>query len=235
MAELQDYATTSPVVFLLVTLLTYRLGLWLRELTGGHGLAQPVLVSIVLTSAFVMVLGVDYDDYREGTGLIAFWLGPATVALAVPLHRHYDRLRRIVLPLVVSVVVGAAASIVSAYWLVRLLGGDDVLATSMAPKAATTPVSIALSEVAGGVPALTAVFTIVAGILGAVVGPAVLSLVRVRHDVARGVALGSVSHGIGTSRALHESETEGAFAGLAMGLTALASSMLLPLLQLFVL
>ena len=123
----------------------------------------------------------------------------------------------------------------SAYWLVRVLGGDDVLATSMAPKAATTPVSIALSEVAGGVPALTAVFTIIAGILGAVVGPTVLNLVRVRHEVARGVALGSVSHGIGTSRALHEGETEGAFAGLAMGLTALASSMLLPLLQLFVL
>lgn len=235
MDDLLDYATTSPVVFLLVTLVTYRLGLWLRDRTRGHGLAQPVLVSIILTSAFVVLLDVDYDNYREGTALIAFWLGPATVALAVPLHRQYHRLRRIVLPLVVSVVVGATASILSAYWLVRLLAGDDVLATSMAPKAATTPVSIALSEVAGGVPALTAVFTILAGILGAVIGPAVLTLLRVRQEVARGVALGSVSHGIGTSRALHESESEGAFAGLAMGLTALASSMLLPLLQLFVL
>lgn len=235
MAELLDYATTSPVVFLLVTLLTYRLGLWLRDRTGGHGLAQPVLVSIVLTSALVLLLDVDYDRYREGTELIAFWLGPATVALAVPLHRQYQRLNGLVLPLLVSIVAGATASIVSAYALVRLLGGDDVLATSMAPKAATTPVSIALAEVAGGVPALTAVFTIIAGIFGAVVGPTVLTLIGVRRPVARGVALGSVSHGIGTSRALHESEAEGAFAGLAMGLTALASSMLLPLLQLLVL
>jgi putative effector of murein hydrolase len=121
-------------------------------------------------------------------------------------------------------------SIGTAYALVLLLGGDEQLAITMAPKAATTPVSIALSDVAGGIPSLTAVLTILVGILGAVAGPKVLDLARIRDRRARGLALGSVSHGIGTSRALVEDETEGAFAGLAMGLTALATSIVLPLL-----
>jgi putative effector of murein hydrolase len=114
--------------------------------------------------------------------------------------------------------------------LVRAFAGDETLQRTMAPKAATTPVSIALSETIHGLPPLTAALTIVAGTLGAVAGPAVLTLLRIRDPHARGLALGSVSHGIGTSRALHDDPVEGAFAGLAMGLTALVTSLLLPLL-----
>lgn len=228
MNDLLDWATTSPLVFLLATVLAYRCGTWLRGRTGGHPLAQPILVSIVLVGGLVLVLDVEYADYRAGTELIAFWLGPATVALAVPLHRQVRRLRGRVVPILVGITVGAAVSIVTAWGLVELAGGGDELARTMSPKSATTPVSIALSELVGGIPALSAVFSVLAGILGAVVGPTVLDLLRITDPHARGVALGSVSHGIGTSRALHESEVEGAFSGLAMGLTALATSILLP-------
>jgi putative effector of murein hydrolase len=134
------------------------------------------------------------------------------------------------LPLAVAIPLGAAVSIAAGILLVRALGGDETLQRTMAPKAATTPVSIALSETVHGLPPLTAAVTIVAGTLGAVAGPAVLTLLRIRDPHARGLALGSVSHGIGTSRALHDDALEGAFAGLAMGLTALATSLLLPLL-----
>jgi putative effector of murein hydrolase len=134
------------------------------------------------------------------------------------------------LPIAIAIPLGAVVSIASGIWLVRALGGDETLQRTMAPKAATTPVSIALSETVHGLPPLTAVVTIVAGVLGAVAGPAVLSVLRVSDPHARGLALGSVSHGIGTSRALHDDPLEGAFAGLAMGLTALATSLLLPLL-----
>jgi predicted murein hydrolase (TIGR00659 family) len=220
----------SPLFLLLLTLLAYRLGRWVYAVTGEHALAQPVLVAIVVVGAAITVLDVDYAAYRDGTELITFWLGPATVALAVPLHRQVRRLRGLVVPMLLAIPIGAVVSIGTAYALVLLLGGDEQLAITMAPMAATTPVSIALSDVAGGIPSLTAVLTILAGILGAVAGPTVLDLARIRDRRARGLALGSVSHGIGTSRALVEDETEGAFAGLAMGLTALATSIVLPLL-----
>ncbi|WP_239456287.1 LrgB family protein [Nocardioides solisilvae] len=220
---------SSPLLMLLVTLLGYQLGLQLRDRTGGHPVAQPVLVAIVVTVLFLTIADVDYAVYADGARLISFWLGPATVALAVPLHRQVRRLRGVVGPMLVAVPLGAVVSIVSAHGLVRLLGGGEELALTLAPKAATTPVSIALSEQVGGIPALTAVVTVVAGVLGAVAGPTVLTLARVRDRRARGLAMGASSHGIGTSRALHEDETEGAFSGLSMGLTALATSLLLPL------
>lgn len=219
----------SPLFFLVLTLLAYQAGRAVHARTGGHAVAQPVLIAVVLVGATLLVLDVDVADYLDGTELLSFWLGPATVALAVPLYRQASRLRSLVVPLLVAVPLGAVVSIGSAVLLARVLGGDELLERTLAPKAATTPVSIALSETNGGLPELTAALTIVAGILGAVAGPAVLTLLRVRSRTARGIALGSASHGIGTSRALAEDRTEGAFSGLAMGLTALATSLLLPL------
>lgn len=228
MSELWEWTTTSPLVFVLVTVIAYRGGVWLRDRTGGHPVAQPVLVTILVVGGLVLACDVSYADYRAGTELIAFWLGPATVALAVPLHRQLHRLHGLVGPLLVGVSVGALVSILTAWGLVVVAGGSDELARTMAPKSATTPVAIALSELVGGISALSAVFAVLAGILGAVAGPTVLTWLRIRDPRARGVALGAVSHGIGTSRALHEDEVEGAFAGLAMGLTALATSIWLP-------
>ena len=142
------------------------------------------------------------------------------MALAVPLHRQAHRLHGFVLPMLVAVPLGAAVSVATGVVVVQALGGGEELARTVAPKATTTPVAIALADTVGGLPPLTAVLAILVGILGAVAGPAVLTLVRVRDERARGLALGAVSHGIGTSRALLEDETEGAFAGLSMGLTA---------------
>lgn len=226
--ETWDWLLGSPLFFVLLTLVAYRIGRELKDRTGGHALAQPVLVAIVLVGGVITLLDVDYDDYRSGTALIAFWLGPATVALAVPLHRQAHRLRGFVVPMLVAIPLGAVVSMGTAVVVVQALGGSEELVRTLAPKSTTTPVAIALADTAGGLASLTAVFTILVGILGAVAGPAVLNLLRVRDRRARGLALGAVSHGIGTSRALVEDETEGAFAGLSMGLTALATSILLP-------
>jgi predicted murein hydrolase (TIGR00659 family) len=223
----------SPLAMLAITLGGYQLGRWLRERTHGHALVQPVLVAIVVAGLAITVLDVDYPDYRSATELIAFWLGPATVALAVPLHRQADRLKGFVVPLLVAIVVGAAVSIVSAVLLARALGADDLLEKTIAPKAATTPVAIAVADAAGGVPSLAAVFAITVGILGAIAGPAALNVLRIRDRRARGLAVGAVSHGIGASRMLREDQTEGALAGLSMGLSALAISLLLPLFALW--
>jgi predicted murein hydrolase (TIGR00659 family) len=220
---------SHPLTWLVATLLAYRLGVHLRDRTG-HPVAQPVLVGVVLLAAALVLLDVDYETYAEGTTIVTFLLGPATVALAVPLHRQLGRLRGYALPLVVGLLVGVVVSVGSAMLLVQLLGGDELLARTVAPKATTAPVAIALSRTIEGVAPLTAAIGITAGILGAVAAPTVLTWLRVREHRARGLATGAVSHGIGTSRMLHEHPVEGAFSGLAMGLTALATSLLLPVL-----
>lgn len=219
----------QPLTWLVATLVAYRLGVELLARTR-LSVMQPVLVAIVVLGAALLSFDVDYQTYAEGTSVLVFILGPATVALAVPLHRQLHRLRGFAVPMLVALVLGVLVSITSAILLVELLGGTEELARTMSPKATTTPVAIALSAEVGGIPALTAVLTITAGILGAVAGPWVLDRFRVHEPRARGIAIGGVSHGIGTARALAEDPVEGAFSGLAMGLTALLTSILIPVL-----
>lgn len=227
-----EWLRDSPLLMLTLTVGAYQLGCVLRDRTDGHPLAQPVLVAMVLVGGCVIVLDVEYADYRSATELIAFWLGPATVALAIPLHLQAVRLRGFVAPMLIGIGVGAIVSVTTAALLVRVAGGDDLLARTAAPKATTTPVAIALADSLGAIASLTAVLAILAGVLGAVAGPSVLTLLRIRDPRVRGLALGSVSHGIGTARLLHDDPTQGAFSGLAMGLTALATSVAMPVLAL---
>ncbi|MFL6153275.1 MAG: LrgB family protein [Ornithinibacter sp.] len=230
--ETWHWLTTSPLLGLTLTLAAYAAGRWAHRRTGNPVL-QPVLVAIVLVAVVLEVFDIPYADYLSGGSFVGFWLGPATVALALPLHHEWHLVRRSAVPILTGVVVGAAVSIASAVLVTRLAGGSRTIQLTMAPKATTTPVSIALSDQIGGIPALTAVLTILAGITGAVAGPWLLDRLGIRDLRARGVALGAVAHGIGTSRALNESRTEGAFSALSMGLTALATSVLVPVLLLF--
>jgi predicted murein hydrolase (TIGR00659 family) len=228
-----DWLTASPLFGLTLTLAAYAVGRWAHRRTGNPVL-QPVLVAIVLIGAVLLVADVPYRDYLAGGSFVSFWLGPATVALALPLHHEWHLVRRAALPILTGVAAGAVVSICSAVLVTDLVGGSRKLQLTMAPKAATTPVSIAVSDQIGGIPALTAVLTILAGITGAVAGPWLLDRLRIRDPRARGIALGAVSHGIGTSRALHESRTEGAFSALSMALTALATSVLVPVVLLLI-
>ncbi|MCW2787059.1 MAG: hypothetical protein JWP74_3576 [Marmoricola sp.] len=223
---------TSPLFGITLTLAAYALGRWLHERTGSP-LLQPVLVAIVVIVVLLRTTGVSYSDYLSGGSYVGFWLGPATVALALPLYREWHLVRRAALPILMGVLAGALVSISTAILVTKWAGGSHELQLTMAPKAATTPVSLALSTQIGGIPALTAALTIIAGITGAILGPWILDRLGVRDLRVRGIAMGSVSHGIGTARALQESRTEGAFSALCMGLTAVATSVLVPILILF--
>lgn len=229
MSDLLDHLRSTPLLGVFLTLAAYKAGLEVKRLSRNHPLAQPVLVAIVLVGLALWALDLTYADYLTGGSIIAFLLGPATVALAVPLHRQAHHLKELAVPMLVAIPIGALVSIGGGVLLVRVLGGTDELERTIAAKSATTPIAISVTEHVGGNTSLVAVFTIVAGIMGAVLGPSLLNLLRVRDSRARGLAIGSVSHGIGTSRALHEDPAEGAFSGLSMGLTALATSLLVPL------
>lgn len=234
LAEIWVYLSASPLAALTLTLVAYQVGLALSRRVGGHPLANPVLIAVALISGLLLASGTDYAVYFDGAQFVHFLLGPATVALALPLYRQLATVRRSALAIGVSLLAGSLCAIVSAVGIAWAMGAGAQTLASLAPKSVTAPVAMGIAEALGGLPSLTAVLVILTGILGAALGPLLLDLLRVRDWRARGFAIGVAAHGIGTARALQVNETAGAFAGLAMGLNAIATAILLPLLwQLF--
>ena len=233
MGSLQEtwvYLSASPLFHLTMTLVAFQIANWVFEKAGRNPLLNPVLGAVLLLVALLVVTDTDYGTYFEGAQFVHFLLGPATVALAVPLYRQWTHVRRSALAITVSLLCGSLTAILTAIAVAWLLGGSAQVLASVAPKSVTAPVAMAIAEELGGVPSLTPVLVIVTGIFGAMFGPAGLSLIGVADLRARGLAIGTASHGIGTARALQENETAGAFSGLAMGLNALATALLLPIL-----
>lgn len=228
-AEVWVYLSASPLLFLTLTLAAFQAGSWIYERSGHKPFLNPVMTAVILLVAILALTKTPYPAYFEGAQFVHFLLGPATVALAIPLYRQFDRVRRSALALVVSLLCGSLTAIGTAVGLGWLLGASRETLLSLAPKSVTAPVAMGITEQLGGLPSLTAVLVILTGILGAVIGPMVLNLLRIRDWRARGLALGTASHGIGTARALQVNELAGAFSGLAMGLNALATAILLPL------
>ena len=159
-----------------------------------------------------------------------FLLGPATVALAVPLYRNIRIVRRALFPMALALVAGAATAVASAVAVAALLGASRETLLSIAPKSVTTPIAMGIAEQIGGLPSMTAVFVILTGIAGAMIGTPLLNLVKLRDWRARGFAVGLAAHGIGTARAFQVNELAGTFAGIAMGLNGIATAVLVPLL-----
>ncbi|MDY8109667.1 LrgB family protein [Fulvimarina sp. 2208YS6-2-32] len=223
------YLATSPLLSLTLTLVAYQIVLEVWTRIGRPALLNPVLASVLIIVAVLAATGTPYDTYFEGAQFIHFLLGPATVALAIPLYRQFERIRANKLAIAASLVTGSVTGIATGLGLGALLGLDRVSFVSLAPKSVTAPVAMGIVERIGGLPSLTAVLVIVTGIIGAALGPAALNAIGVTDAAARGMAMGVGSHGIGTARALQESEAAGAFSGLAMGLNALATAILVPL------
>lgn len=228
--EIWVYLAPSPLVGLTITLLAYQAGLLLYHKSNNTPLLNPVLIAICILAGMLHVTGTEYATYFEGAQFAHFLLGPATVALAVPLYRQFALVRRSAPALITALVVGSLTAAGSAVAIGWALGLSERTLLSLAPKSVTTPVAMGIAEKIGGLPSLTAVLVILTGITGAVLGTSLLRLIRIRDHQAAGFALGLASHGIATARALQVSEVAGAFSGLAMGLNALATALLIPLL-----
>lgn len=222
------YLAASPLLHLTLTVLAYLGGDWVFRRSGQLAIFNPVLLSILVLVALLKLTGTDYATYFEGAQFVHFMLGPATVALAVPLYRYMHFIRRLWLPILTAIVVGAGVAAVSAVGIAAALGASRDTLISLAPKSVTAPVAMGITEKLGGLPSLTAALVVLTGVLGAVIGIAILRLVRIRDDRACGLALGVASHGIGTARAFLVNDIAGAFSALAMGLMALVSAFLLP-------
>ncbi len=222
------YLSASPLLGLTLTLCAYVFAQWVFARCGFSPLANPVAISIAIISLLLVASGMSYQRYFAGAQFVHFLLGPATVALAVPLARQVPRLRRSLLPLGCALLCGCVTAIVSAVLVALLLGASPELARTIAPKSATTPIAMAVSEHLGGIPALTAVLVIGTGIFGAISGRFLMNALRIESHAARGLALGVAAHGIGTARAFQVSPEMGAYAGLGMGLNGVLTALVAP-------
>ncbi len=224
------YLNASPLFHLTLTLVAFQAASWVFEKGGRNPLLNPVLGAVIVVVSVLFFTGTDYGTYFQGAQFVHFLLGPATVSLAIPLYRQWDRVRGSALAIGASLLSGSLVAILTAVGTAWVLGGSETMLASIAPKSATAPVAMAISADLGGLPSLTAVLVIVSGILGAMFGPMLLNLIGVKDWSARGLAIGTASHGIGTARALQVNDTAGAFSGLAMGLNAVATALLVPIL-----
>jgi predicted murein hydrolase (TIGR00659 family) len=177
---------------------------------------------------FLLASGTSYEAYFEGGQFVHFLLGPAAVALAVPLYRQFPKVKRLWLPVSITLISGVTIGALSSVGIARFLGASTQTQLSLAPKSVTAPVAMGISEQIGGLPSLTAVLVVATGILGAVLGTKLFALMRTTDDSVKGIAMGITAHGIGTARAFQVSAEMGAFSGLAMALATLITAFTLP-------
>jgi len=228
LAAIWVYLSATPLLGLTSTLVAYSLAYRLYLFAGSHPLLHPVVTAVAAIIALLLLSDTSYGVYFEGGQFVHFLLGPATVALAVPLYQQWGNLRRLWLPLSIALVVGVTVGGLSSVYIARGLGGSLQTQLSLAPKSVTAPVAMGISEQIGGLPSLTAVLVVVTGIIGAILGSKLMGLMRIRDDAVSGIAMGVAAHGIGTARAFQLSAKMGAFSGLAMALSAFATALILP-------
>ena len=214
------FSVTFTVVVYVGAVYLYKRLMWV--------ILQPVLVSLVVIIAFLLLMDIDYQVYMEGGMVIHFFLGPTVVALGVPLYVRFRELKREAPAILLTIFCGSLAGIVSVTVPLLALGVPEEIVRSLAPKSVTTPIAMGIAETAGGIPSLTAAVVVVTGIFGGVVGPSVLKVCGIASGTPFGLAMGSAAHGLGTARALENGELEGASSGLAICLNGVMTAVLTP-------
>ncbi|MFO1080470.1 MAG: LrgB family protein [Reyranellaceae bacterium] len=222
------YLAASPLLWLTLTVGVYVAADLVAQTCRRHPLVNPVLLSIVAIAALLLGTGTPYATYFDGAQFVYFLLGPATVAIAVPLYKNWPTVRRNALPMLAALLAGSLVAIVSALGIAAAFGVPRDVLVSLAPKSVTAAVAMSIAEHLGGVPALTAVLVTLTGVLGSVVVTPLMNALGIRDYAARGFAVGVAAHGIGAARAFVVDPLAGTFAGIALGLNAVLSSLLVP-------
>lgn len=225
-----DILLRSQLFMLTLTIGVYLASVWLYRKTKLR-LLHPILTSMLVIIAFLKITGIEYEAYQAGNQLIDFMLGVSVVALGYLLYEQIEHVKGRLATILTSVVVGSVVGILSVIWIARWMGADEAIILSLQPKQVTTPIAISVAENSGGIPSLTSMVVIIAGMLGGIVGPFVLDKLGISNRIARGLALGSASHAVGTARALELGAIEGAISGLAIGLMGIITAILVPIIE----
>ena len=226
---LLSYVTSTPLTWLIVTISAYKIGIIIYEKTGKRALAQPMIIALMLILPIVIYTKVPFQTYFQSLNFLHFFLGPATVALAVPLYKNLKYIQAYFIPITITLFVGGLFAILSALGILWLFGASKATMLSMTTKSITTPIGIILAQDIGAVVSLSIGFIAITGLLGVLFRDVVFKWFNIKSDAAKGFSLGLVAHALGTSSAVEISENAAAFAALAMGLSGIATAILLPL------
>lgn len=229
MTDFWVYFAARPLLWIVVTLAVFSISNTIYQRFNRAAIVHPVMLSMVVLISLLLITETEYETYFSGAQFIHFLLGPATVALAIPMYQHFDEIKRRWVPILLSCATGAVVASISAVAIAWLLGAGFETMMSVAPKSVTSPIALGIAEKIGGLPSLSAALVLVTGVSGSIMVPFILKFLKIDDQATQGFVLGLTSHGFGTAVALEVGAVAGAFAGLAMGLTGLFTAFLLPL------
>lgn len=218
---------SNNIILLAITFGVYYLVRQIQKWTCWVVL-NPILVTIAVLIVFLKVSGISYETYEAGGQYIDFWLKPAIVALGVPLYQHLGQIRKQLLPILMSQLVGCLVGLVSVVMIASLMGASREVIVSLAPKSVTTPIAMEVCKAAGGIPSLTAAIVVCVGLFGAVFGFKILEVWHIRNPYSQGLGMGTASHAVGTSRAMEKGETYGAYSSLGLILNGVLTALITP-------
>ena len=228
-----SYIHSTPLTWLIATLAAFKLGIIIYEKCNKHTLLQPIIIAYVIILSLIVFTSTSFEEYFKSVEIIHFFLGPATVALALPLYKNLKYVKSLFIPIVLTLFIAGVFSIVIAVSLLWIFGAELPTILSMTTKSITAPIAIITSEQIGAIPSLAVGFVLITGIIGALFGTIVFKIFKVKYETSKGFALGLVSHGIGTARAIEISEKAAAFGALAMGLSGIFTAIFLPMIIAF--
>ena len=223
------YLQAEPLFWLTLTIGSYLIADFIYRKSNLFPLLNPVAISVLLVSLILIFFNIQYERYFDGAKFIHFLLGPATVALAVPIYKKWDLIVINSKAIFISLLIGSIFAILVTYLLSLYFELPKELILSLLPRSVTAPIAMGISEIIGGIPSLTAIITLITGVIGASLGIFVFDLMKLKNMDARGFSLGLASHGIGTARAMSKNKNAGVFAAVGMGLSGLVTSILVPL------
>ncbi len=226
-------SVNNPIFGIFITIIAFEISVFINKKTK-LAILNPVFLSMIIIISFLLVLDIDFDSYNKGGSFITFFLTPATVILAVPLYKQFELLKKNLVPILIGIFVGCLTSISSIIFLSKYLNVNTKISLSLVPKSITTPIGIEVCNQIGGIPSITIVCIIITGVIGAVFGPFVCRLFKIKDKVAIGVSIGTSSHALGTTKAMELGETEGATSSLSIGIAGIITVLLAPLLIKFI-
>lgn len=224
-----NHIINNPLFGLIISLLAFEIGCFLYN-KFKIPIFNPLLIAIIIIITFLKITDISFENYNSGAQFINIFLGPSTVILAVPLYKQLPLLKKNFLPIITGILIGSILGILSIILVSHALGLNIDIIRSLAPKSVTTPIGIEISKQQGGITSITVAAIILSGIMGAVVGPLVCKLFKIKDKVAIGIALGTASHAVGTSKAIEMGEIEGAMSSLSMGIAGIITVFLVPIL-----
>lgn len=215
----------SPLFGIVLCIFSFELGLWVNRRTRSP-LANPLLIAVAVCIAVLQIFSIPLESFQQGGNIITMFLAPATAALSLSIYNQLETLKKNLLPILAGTLAGSVTSIASVIGLCKLFGLGDELTASLLAKSVTTPIAMEISRQHGGIVSITVAAVIVTGIFGAILSPVLIKIFRVKNPVEAGIAIGTCSHALGTSKALEIGETEGAMSGIAIGVAGIITVVL---------